>query len=37
MDKWIVGIKENQKVDYIVNFEVSKLSSWETPCKTINI
>lgn len=27
MDKWIVGIQQNQKVDYTVNYEVSHFSS----------
>lgn len=27
MDKWIVGLQQNQKVDYIVNYEVSHFSS----------
>lgn len=29
MDKWIVGIQQNQRVDYTVNYEVSHFSSWE--------
>lgn len=29
MDKWIVGIQQNQKVDYTVNYEVSHSSSCE--------
>lgn len=27
MDKWIVGIQQNQRVDYTVNYEVSHFSS----------
>lgn len=27
MDKWIIGVQQNQKVDYIVNYEVSQLKS----------
>lgn len=27
MDKWIVGLQQNQKMDYIVNYEVSSFSS----------
>lgn len=23
MDKWMVGIQQNQRVDYIINYEVS--------------
>lgn len=23
MDKWIIGIEPNQRVDYVVNYEVS--------------
>lgn len=26
MDKWMVGIHQNQRVDYIVNYEVSHIS-----------
>lgn len=26
MDKWMVGIQQNQRVDYIVNYEVSQIS-----------
>ena len=27
MDKWIVGLQENQRVDYTVNYEVSCFGS----------
>lgn len=26
MDKWVVGIQQNQRVDYTVNYEVSRFS-----------
>lgn len=36
MDKWIVGLEQNQKIDYTVNFEASHFSTClKTEYKTL--
>ncbi len=33
MDKWIVGIQDKQRVDYTVNYEVSRFSNSQNNAK----